>query len=266
MDCEQKRCCDGIDNLAATTGKPIHIRRIEIIGRSRGLARPPDRPVVDHNGLCEDDAASAMAAVPLVGLPSGACRSARTTASEVAVAALGIAAVQLDATQSALAITNAQAANLVCAPQSRGKALIPTCFSISGNEIIIAERYRRAFHIDLWVTPADLLRDVLRLLWRLCRANAGCRQRKAPHGTHAGAEAQGLFKSTLCGASSRTSGGARIQAVERVGTAARFVDAADLPLSGKDRVIRPVLVDPGAEAGRAQSCLSCLWPRDNDHP
>ena len=127
------------------------------------------------------------------------------------MAALGIAAVQLDATQSALAITNARAAESRCALQSRGKALIPTCSSTSGNEIIIAERYRRAFHIDLWVTPADLLRDVLRLLWRLCRANAGCRQRKAPPGTHAGAEAQGLFKSTLCGASWRTSGRARIQ-------------------------------------------------------
>ena len=37
-----------------------------------------------------------------------------------------------------------------------------------------------------------------------------------------------------------------------VRTAARFVDAADLPLAGNDGVIRPVLVDPGAEAGRAE--------------
>jgi len=36
-----------------------------------------------------------------------------------------------------------------------------------------------------------------------------------------------------------------------VRTAARFVDAADLPLAGNDGVIRPVLVDPGAEAGWA---------------
>ena len=32
-----------------------------------------------------------------------------------------------------------------------------------------------------------------------------------------------------------------------VGTAARFVDAADRPLAGNDGVVRAVLVDPGTK-------------------
>src|SRR6476469_1526615 len=38
---------------------------------------------------------------------------------------------------------------------------------------------------------------------------------------------------------------------QTIGAAARFVDTTDLPLASKDGVIRAVLVDPGAEAGRA---------------
>jgi hypothetical protein len=34
--------------------------------------------------------------------------------------------------------------------------------------------------------------------------------------------------------------------------ASNFIDAADIPLAGVDRVILPVLVDPRAEAGRAE--------------
>jgi hypothetical protein len=36
----------------------------------------------------------------------------------------------------------------------------------------------------------------------------------------------------------------------RMGTAAGLIDAPDLPLAGKDGVVRPVLVDAGAETGR----------------
>ena len=36
------------------------------------------------------------------------------------------------------------------------------------------------------------------------------------------------------------------------GTAARLVDAANFPLASADGVVRAVLVDPGAEAGRAE--------------
>ena len=35
-----------------------------------------------------------------------------------------------------------------------------------------------------------------------------------------------------------------------LGAASNFIDAADVPPSGVDRVILQVLVDPGAEAGR----------------
>jgi hypothetical protein len=38
---------------------------------------------------------------------------------------------------------------------------------------------------------------------------------------------------------------------QTVGSAAGLINAPDLPLAGKDGVVRPVLVDAGAEAGRA---------------
>jgi hypothetical protein len=38
---------------------------------------------------------------------------------------------------------------------------------------------------------------------------------------------------------------------QTVGAAACLVDAADLPLTSEDRVVRAILVDPGAEAGWA---------------
>jgi DNA polymerase-3 subunit beta len=38
---------------------------------------------------------------------------------------------------------------------------------------------------------------------------------------------------------------------QTVGTATGLINAPDLPLAGEDGVVRPVLVDPGAEAGRA---------------
>jgi len=37
----------------------------------------------------------------------------------------------------------------------------------------------------------------------------------------------------------------------RLSTAARLVEAANLPLANVDGVVRAVLIDPGAEAGRA---------------
>jgi len=53
----------------------------------------------------------------------------------------------------------------------------------------------------------------------------------------------------------------RPEPAQIVGTAARFVDAADLPLAGVDGVVRPVFVDPGAEAGRAHLEGHCSgWP------
>jgi hypothetical protein len=36
------------------------------------------------------------------------------------------------------------------------------------------------------------------------------------------------------------------------GTAARLVDAANFPLASADGVVRAVIVDPGAETGRAE--------------
>ena len=45
----------------------------------------------------------------------------------------------------------------------------------------------------------------------------------------------------------RTVDGHRPEPAQIVGTAARFVDAADLPLAGKDGVFRTVLVDPGTK-------------------
>jgi hypothetical protein len=50
----------------------------------------------------------------------------------------------------------------------------------------------------------------------------------------------------------RTVDGHRPEPAQIVETAAGLVDAADLPLAGKDGVVRPVLVDAGAEAGRAE--------------
>src|SRR6476619_4150127 len=50
----------------------------------------------------------------------------------------------------------------------------------------------------------------------------------------------------------RTVDGQRPEPAQIVGTAARFVDAADLPLAGNDSVVRTVLVDPGAEAAQAE--------------
>ena len=37
-----------------------------------------------------------------------------------------------------------------------------------------------------------------------------------------------------------------------LGVAANLIDAADIPLASEDGVVRSVLVDPGAEAGRAE--------------
>ena len=37
-----------------------------------------------------------------------------------------------------------------------------------------------------------------------------------------------------------------------VGATAGLVDAPDLPLAGKDSVVRPVLINAGAETGRAE--------------
>jgi hypothetical protein len=39
---------------------------------------------------------------------------------------------------------------------------------------------------------------------------------------------------------------------QTVGTAAGLVDATNIPLAGNDGVVWAVLVDPGAEAGRAE--------------
>ena len=39
---------------------------------------------------------------------------------------------------------------------------------------------------------------------------------------------------------------------QTVGTAAGLIDAADLPLAAVHAIVRPVLVDPGAETGRAE--------------
>ena len=50
----------------------------------------------------------------------------------------------------------------------------------------------------------------------------------------------------------RTVDGHRPEPAQIVGTAARFVDAADLPLAGNDGVVRAVLVDPGAKSGWAE--------------
>jgi len=50
----------------------------------------------------------------------------------------------------------------------------------------------------------------------------------------------------------RTVDGHRPEPAQIVGTAACFVDAADLPLADNDGVVGAVLVDPGAEAGRAE--------------
>ena len=44
--------------------------------------------------------------------------------------------------------------------------------------------------------------------------------------------------------------GHRPEPAQIVGTATGLVDATDLPAAGGDGVVRPVLVDPGAEAGR----------------
>jgi hypothetical protein len=44
----------------------------------------------------------------------------------------------------------------------------------------------------------------------------------------------------------------RPEPAQTVGAAAGLVDAADLPLAGEDCVVRSVLVDAGAEAGRAE--------------
>ena len=45
----------------------------------------------------------------------------------------------------------------------------------------------------------------------------------------------------------RTVDGHRPEPAQAVGTAARFVDAADRPLAGNDGVVRAVLVDPGTK-------------------
>jgi hypothetical protein len=42
----------------------------------------------------------------------------------------------------------------------------------------------------------------------------------------------------------------RPEPAQIVGTAAGLINAPDLPLAGKDGVVRAVFVDPGAEAGR----------------
>ena len=52
-------------------------------------------------------------------------------------------------------------------------------------------------------------------------------------------------------ASNRSVDGHRPEPIQIVGTAAILVDPTDTPLAGKDGVVRPALVDPGAEAGRA---------------
>src|SRR4051794_25432464 len=43
----------------------------------------------------------------------------------------------------------------------------------------------------------------------------------------------------------------RPEPAQTVGTATGLINAANIPSAAVDRVIRPVLVDPGAEAGRA---------------
>jgi len=48
----------------------------------------------------------------------------------------------------------------------------------------------------------------------------------------------------------RTVDGHRPEPAQTVGTPARLIDAPDLPLAGKDGVVRPVLVDAGAETER----------------
>ena len=50
----------------------------------------------------------------------------------------------------------------------------------------------------------------------------------------------------------RTVDGQRPEPAQIVWTSAGLVDAADLPLAGNDGVVRTVLVDPGAEAARAE--------------
>jgi hypothetical protein len=59
--------------------------------------------------------------------------------------------------------------------------------------------------------------------------------------------------------------GQRPEPAQTVGTAAGLVDAAGIPLAGVDGVVTPILVDPGAEAGRAElraslSSLTACWP------
>ena len=64
------------------------------------------------------------------------------------------------------------------------------------------------------------------------------------------------------GARHRTVDGHRPEPAQTVGTAAGLIDAADLPLAGVDGVVRAVLVDPGAEAGRAEfEGYALLLPR-----
>jgi hypothetical protein len=50
----------------------------------------------------------------------------------------------------------------------------------------------------------------------------------------------------------RTVDGHRPEPAQIVGTAAGLVNAPDLPLAGKDGVVRSILVDAGAEAGRTE--------------
>src|SRR4029077_14924177 len=53
------------------------------------------------------------------------------------------------------------------------------------------------------------------------------------------------------GARHRTGDGKRPEPTQGVGTATGFVNAADCPSAAVDGVVRAVLVDPGAKAGRA---------------
>jgi len=63
----------------------------------------------------------------------------------------------------------------------------------------------------------------------------------------------GLFqRSHPIRARHRTVKGERPEPTQMIGTASHLVDAADVPPSGVDRVILPVLVDPRTEARRAK--------------
>jgi hypothetical protein len=46
-----------------------------------------------------------------------------------------------------------------------------------------------------------------------------------------------------------------------LGAASNFIDAADIPLAAEHGVVRAVLVDPGAKAGRAHCERHQLAPR-----